>query len=59
MERGYSSPVKKEDKPKSKLEIWTMRILGALLIGPVILAVIVGLLAALIRFIQICIAWVS
>ena len=47
------------EQSKSKLQTWAERILAGLFLGPIILAILVGLFSVVIKFIQICVAWVS
>lgn len=42
-----------------KIESLASKIVGILLLGPIVLGLIVGLIAVLIKFIQICLAWIG
>lgn len=45
-------------KEKEPTPLW-VKIVGTLIIGPIVLMVIIGLLTGLIKFIQICLNWIG
>jgi hypothetical protein len=45
-------------KEKEPTPLW-VKIVGTLIIGPIVLIIIIGLIAALVKFTQICMNWIG
>lgn len=58
-EGGYrTADIPKESKPPHKFST-AEKVVGVLIVGPILVMAFTGLMAVCIKFIQICLAWVS